>query len=185
MSVTTVYARRPFSLAEYEALPDDGNRYELIDGTVYVSPAPAWAHQVALGELHVVLHRAAPPDIAVVETPGYHAGPLSLLIPDLVVARHPAPGEKYVTEPPLLLVEALSPSSRTHDRVRKLRVYERAGAAAYWILDPDPADPSLLVFARVNGRLAEHAHVRGAEPYAATVPFAVTVVPAHLVGGLQ
>lgn len=184
MSVTSLYARGPLSVAEFEALPDDGNRYELIDGTVYVTPPPAWAHQVALGELHVVLHRAAPPGVAVVETPGYHAGPLSILIPDLVVARHPAPGEKYVTEPPLLLVEALSPSTRRHDRVRKLRVYERAGAAAYWILDPDPADPSLLVFARVGGRLTEQAQVRGSEPYAATAPFAVTVVPADLVAGL-
>ena len=181
----TVFARGRVSVAEFEALPDDGNRYELIDGTVYVSPAPAWAHQVALTRLGVLLSGAAPPGVEVVLTPGYRAAESTILVPDLVVAGgHPAPGEKYVSEPPLLLVEALSPSTRRHDRVRKLRVYERAGAAAYWILDPDPADPSLLVFTRADGRLAEQAHVRGPEPYPAELPFPVTVVPAELVAGL-
>lgn len=178
--VTTIYARGPVSVAEFEALPgDDGNRYELLDGTVYVTPPPSWTHQLALGELHVVLRGAAPPGVAVVETPGYRANARSVLIPDLVVAPHPAPGEKYVSDPPLLVVEALSPSSRTHDRVRKLAAYERAGALAYWILDPD--EPSLLVFERSGERLVERAHVHGAEPHRATVPFDVVVVPAELV----
>ncbi|HVF05769.1 MAG TPA: Uma2 family endonuclease [Frankiaceae bacterium] len=177
--MTTVYARGPVSVAEFEALPDDGNRYELLDGTVYVTPAPAWVHQVALSRLNVLLRAAAPPHVEVVQTPGYRANERSILIPDLVVAPHPAPGEKYVSEPPLLLVEALSPSSRTHDRVRKLAAYERAGAAAYWILDPD--EPALLVFERSGDRLVERANVTGDETFAAAVPFEVVVVPAALV----
>jgi Uma2 family endonuclease len=183
MSVTTIYDPGPVSLAEYEALPDDGNRYELIDGVVYVSPAAVWLHQRVAARLQDLLVAAAPDDLAVVQTPGYQAGERTLFVPDVVVSRDPAPGAKYVTEPLPLAVEVLSPSSRKYDRVTKLAAYDRAGVGAYWIVDPD--EPSLLVFEREGDRLVERAHVRGDESFAATRPFQVTVVPSALAARLR
>lgn len=179
MGVTTIHAHGPVSVAEFEALPDDGNRYELLDGTVYVTPPPVVAHGVALSELQHVLRTAAPDGLLVVQVVGYQASPGTVFVPDLMVIPAPAPAGRYVTEPPLLVVEALSRSSRTHDRVRKLAAYQAAGVGAYWILDPD--EPSLLVLDRDGDRLVERAHVRGAERHTATHPFAVTVTPAELV----
>jgi Uma2 family endonuclease len=182
-SVTTIYDPGPVSLAEYEALPDDGNRYELIDGVVYVSPTAVMVHQVASTMLHNLLTAAAPDDLFVTPTPGYQAGERTLLIPDLVVTPWPARDAKYVTEPLPLAVEVLSPSSRRYDRITKLAAYDRAGVDAYWIVDP--VEPSLLVFEREGDRLVERAHVRGDEPFAATRPFQVTVVPGALVARLR
>ena len=86
---------------------------------------------------------------------------------------------RYV--PPALVVEVASPSTRRYDRVTKLAAYDRAGVPAYWVVDPD--EPSVLVFEREGGALAERAHVRGDEAYAATVPFAMTVAASALVDG--
>ena len=53
---------RPFTVDDLEGMPDDGNRYELIDGMLHVSPAPGWAHQeMGLAELDVQLRALCPP----------------------------------------------------------------------------------------------------------------------------
>ena len=54
---------RPFTVDDLEGMPDDGNRYELIDGMLHVSPCPLPRHQIVLGEIFVRLHGACPPDL--------------------------------------------------------------------------------------------------------------------------
>lgn len=179
MTVTALHSRGPVPLSWLDEVPDDDpNRYEIIDGRVYVSPPPVFGHQSALTRLVVLLDAVKPDGFEVVGGVGFQVGERTVLVPDLVVT-HPHPYDtKYVTDPLPLAVEVISPSSRRHDRVRKLRVYSRAGVGAYWIVDP--AEPSLLVFERQGDRLAETARVRGDEAYAATLPFPVCVVPAAL-----
>ena len=50
---------RPLTREDLDAMPEDGHRYELLDGVLVVSPAPRYLHQLAVGELHLLLHAAA------------------------------------------------------------------------------------------------------------------------------
>ncbi len=73
----------------------------------------------------------------------------------------------------------LSPSTGRIDLGTKRLAYEAARTPAYWLVDPEA--PSLTVLHLDEGRYVEHAVVTGDEPYGATFPFPVTVVPAELV----
>ena len=68
MTRTTVPAG-PWTVDDLDDFPDDGNRYELIDGTLLVSPAPNWAHQEMGGTLYVQLRAACPNDLRVMIAP--------------------------------------------------------------------------------------------------------------------
>jgi len=182
-AVTLVYARGPISIAEWEALPDDGNRYELIDGTVYVNAAPKLPHQGVVGHLFRLLDPLCPREAKVFVGPiDFEADAATILEPDLLVVPRSESREARLHVPPLLVVEVASPSTRRYDRGAKLGAYDRGGVPVYWIVDPD--EPSLLVFERDGDRLVERAYVSGDEAYEATVPFAVTVVPSVLVADL-
>jgi len=125
------------------ALPDDGNRYEVLDGELFVTPAPALLHQRALLELYVRLrpyveaHRLgevllSPADI--------EFSPKRLLQPDLFVIPD-ADGKRGKTwrdvESLLLAVEGLSPSTARADRITKRKIYLDEGVPEYWIIDLD------------------------------------------------
>jgi len=149
--------------ADLQALPDDHNRYELIDGELLVSASPNLAHQVASRRLTILLDAACPPGLTVL---------LAARDDDTLTERH-------LAHPPALAVEILSPSSRSVDLVRKRAAYERAGLDHYWVVDP--LLPAVTVLARVAGRLVEVAAAKGDEPLAVERPFPVTVVAADLV----
>jgi Uma2 family endonuclease len=122
--------------------PDDGNRYEVIDGQLYVSPAPNWEHQEVLGKLYLRvgafvyrqgLGRIVPAPV------GVELDDENGVQPDLVyVARERASiiGRRGVRGAPDLVVEALSPSTRRRDLGIKMDRYARAGVPHYWMLDP-------------------------------------------------
>lgn len=68
-AVTTLPRGRPLIVADLESMPDDGHRYELIDGALVVTPAPSLRHQTVSGELFVLLHSACPPGLRVLAAP--------------------------------------------------------------------------------------------------------------------
>jgi Uma2 family endonuclease len=125
------------------ALPDDGKRYEVIDGELFVTPAPTFHHQRAAFELgtrlqpYVAAHGIgvvvlAPADVLAAE----HV----MVQPDVFVARlierrQPASWKDVGT--PLLVVEILSPSTARADRQVKRRLYQRERVPEYWIVDVD------------------------------------------------
>ena len=125
------------------ALPDDGDRYEVLDGELFVTPAPIWRHQGATILLQspllaYVLERrigwaiAAPADVIF--------SPRRLLQPDLFVVPWREPGAPALTSSPtrlLLAVEVLSPSTARADRQRKRTIYQSEGVPEYWIVDVD------------------------------------------------
>ena len=90
-----------------------------------------------------------------------------------------------ITQPPVLVVEVRSPSTALIDLNRKKAAYERFGVPSYWVVIPDTGKPELIVFELREGHYAEAARVAGGEPFRAHRPFAVEVVPARLVAGLQ
>ena len=134
---------RRWTRAEVLALPDDGNRYELVDGELLVSPSPSRLHQRAVTRLwrllddYLTAHRlgealTSPADVKFVAE--------EILQPDLFVAQAIGGrlGETWeAVGIPLLVVEILSPSTARFDRVTKRARYQRAGVPTYWIVDLD------------------------------------------------
>ena len=124
-----------------QALPDDGNRYEVLDGELFVTPAPTWRHQAASAELHPRLREfmranglgwvmAAPADIVF--------SPRRLVQPDIFVvpARSDGPPASWAAAKSLLLVvEVLSPRTARADRYRKREIYLEEDVGEYWIID--------------------------------------------------
>lgn len=169
----------PLTEDDLAAMPADGHRYELLDGTLLVTPAPSLSHQLCVGSLFVLLREAPQPGQVVLIAPfDVRLSRITVLEPDLLVAWRADLTPARLEGPPLLAVEVLSPSTRRIDSSAKRLAYEAAGVPAYWIVDPDV--PSLTVLELEEGRYVERATVAGDEPFHATVPFRVTIVPTAL-----
>ena len=176
---------RPLTVAGLDLTPDDGCRYELDDGVLVVSPAPAFIHQRVLHRLQLLLDGACPPELEVVPGPGLEISDINYRIPDLVVVRagSVAVTDTNVTTPPELALEVASPSTAQYDRNRKKVVYAEFGIPAYWIVVPDSDRPSIAAFGLTDGLYAEVGRAVGEQRFASTTPFPVEIVPAELVAG--
>jgi Uma2 family endonuclease len=188
MSVVTIAeawpaAGRPFTVAELDRMPDDGRRYELLDGGLVVSPRPTTVHQLVATRLIRVLDEACPEEFGVVAEPALQLGPQTEFDPDLVVVRMDQIGGAKFTEPPLLVVEVRSPSTALIDLSRKKVAYERFGVPSYWIVNPEPPQPDLTVFKLRDAHYVVEAKTTA--PFTASRPFRVTVDPANLIRGLR
>jgi Uma2 family endonuclease len=161
-------------------LPDDGRRYELLDGALVVTPAPGGRHQVVVGALYRLLWAARTRGTTVLVSPiDFVPRAESVLQPDVAVVDEEEAEQQRLTRPPLLVVEVISPSSRTLDLGAKRYAYAQAGVANYWVVDPEPP-VELIVFELVGSSYQDVVRVRGAERYDAAVPFPVAVVPERL-----
>ncbi len=131
-----------WTVAEVLALPEDGNRYELIGGQLLVSPAPMPDHQsvitgllLALGNYLSALGRqrtlyTAPADISWDDQ--------TLVQPDILVVPPEEVSNSWTSYRTLLLaVEVISPSSGRRDRGIKRRLYQRRRVATFWVVDPE------------------------------------------------
>jgi Uma2 family endonuclease len=169
----------PLTVEDLDEAPDDGHRYELVDGTLLVTPAPGTDHQTCVAALVILLSAAAGPDLRVLPGPyDWVVSASTLLQPDVLVARRTDLGPKRLEKAPLLVVEVSSPSTRSLDRGTKRLAYEAAGVGAYWLVDPE--GPSLSALRLASGRFVDEAHVSGEEAFDATWPMPVRVVPADL-----
>lgn len=134
--------KRVWTREEVLALPDDGNRYELVDGELLVSPSPRWLHQRAVGELYTALNtylRVHPFATAMMSPADLDLRAQQLVQPDVFVAEGIGDREWKAVGIPLLVVEVLSPSKVAIDRdvnVKRKR-YQRSGVPIYWIVDVD------------------------------------------------
>ena len=128
---------------DYEALPDDGRRYEIHDGALSVTPAPTPQHQIVSANLVRALMRHIP-----AVAPGLLLyAPLDVILADTAIVQpdivYLAPDRldrisgRGVEGAPTLAVEILSPPTRTIDRVTKWRLYARHGVPFLWLADPD------------------------------------------------
>jgi len=124
-------AARRWTVEMVRSLPDDGNRYEVVDGILLVSPAPSWPHQNAVGELHVLLSSylrdhpighamVAPADV---EYDNENMVESDVFVVPLVGDRLPRSWQEAGRL--MLAVEVLSPSTKRADRVVKRRLYQR------------------------------------------------------------
>ena len=128
---------------DYRLLPNDRNRYEILDGELSVTPAPATKHQIALGNLYRILSihvfanqtgrlLLAPTDLILAAT--------TVVQPDLIFIdrnRSRVVTERGVEGAPTLVVEILSPTTHRTDRQTKAQLYAKYGVPHYWLIDPD------------------------------------------------
>src|SRR5712691_2970718 len=128
---------------DYMKLPDDGKRYEILNGVLLLMPSPKDSHQYTVGMIfhYLLTHvqfaglgqvRIAPLDVKL--------GPKNVFQPDVLVVLNEQLDrltEDGIMGAPDLTVEVLSPSSALEDRVDKHREYALAGVAEYWLVSPE------------------------------------------------
>ena len=141
--------------ADYLRLPDDGKRYEIIEGVIYVANAPGYDHQFAVARLTTYLMLfVMQHDLGIVLNAPFevHLSEASRpLQPDVLFVRRenqPAAGEQYFAGAPDLVVEVISPGSIQRDRYAKFDAYEKAGVAEYWLVDPKTRAVEVYTLAR-------------------------------------
>lgn len=173
-----------WTLPDLLRLPEDTNRYEIVDGSLLASPVNI-AHLAVVIALRAVLSATAPASLRVAENAGVRVG-RSIWVPDLVVIPAAVLRQRQdalESADVLLAVEVLSPSRRMTDLVTKRSGYASGRIPSYWIVDPEvPALTALRLTGEVYG---EDATVRGGSPFDAQAPFPVRVVAADLIADLR
>lgn len=130
----------------WDELPDDGNRYEIIDGVLYVSTAPSLFHQWISSQTQRLLYSqldARGLGITFDAPFGLFMPGCDPVQPDVMVLRPEDRAlilEQRAETIPLLLAEILSPSNPQHDLVLKRQAYARAGVPEYWVIRPQERD---------------------------------------------
>lgn len=173
-----------FTVADLDDFPEDGLRYELIEGMLLVSAVPILLHQRMCARIYDLLRSACPPELEGLQGPvGVVTGPATLFQPDVVVLRTAdvslARGE---APPPLLVIEVRSPSSRLIDQGTKRLAYREAGIGAYWMADPH--EPSVTVI-RWDGDTEDERVVVGDDTLRVDWPVPVEILPSALVSDLR
>jgi Uma2 family endonuclease len=134
----------PLTVENYKLLPETGPRYQLIQGDLYMAPAPNRFHQEISRNLQFELHSYlkrnpigklfdAPFDVYLDET--------NVFQPDIIIVLNERLGiltEEGAEGAPDLVVEILSPKTRRLDLVNKKQEYARAGVNELWVIDPEP-----------------------------------------------
>lgn len=169
---------QPFGLQDLLDAPEDGYRYEVLDGALVVNAAPSWRHQRVVARLLELLGPAVPADVLVLPSSAWRIAADQVLQPDVVVVPATALGEHAVEGTPLLVLEVLSPANRATDLVRKRELYASAGCPAYWIVDPAAA--SVTILKRRGRRYIEVTTAVGEEPVAVDTPVSLRFRPSDL-----
>lgn len=147
-----------WTYTEYAAIPEDGQRYEVVRGILYMAPSPSWEHQEIVLEIASYLRSfvkeaglgkvgVAPLDVEL--------GLGTIVQPDVFVVlnRHlDSITPSRVIGAPDLVVEVSSPSTARHDLHEKLEAYAAAGVPEYWVVNPDARMLEVLALEQGNYR---------------------------------
>jgi Uma2 family endonuclease len=157
-----------WSYARWEQLPADGNRYEVIDGVLYLTTAPSFFHQWIVQRL-----------VRLVGIPSEDQGlayfataPIGVLMPgcdpvqpDFLLVRQANAGiivDRRIRGVPDLIVEVLSPTNPEQDTETKREAYARAGVPEYWIVRPETRD--LVVYWQPNTQRSDYTQTQQIAP---------------------
>ena len=136
---------------DYVAMPDDGKRYQIVDGLLFMSPAPSIGHQETVGEIfaylrdHLKHSKSGKVYIAPVDV---ELNPKTVIQPDVLVilSTHlERISDSRIIGAPDLVVEVASPGTTGFDRRQKQDAYAHAGVPEYWIADPASQTVELLI----------------------------------------
>lgn len=170
-----------WSRERWQQLPNDGNRYEVMDGVLYMSTAPSFFHQWIIRQIFLAFY-------AQIDSKGIGLtmwSPLGVFMPgcdpvqpDLLViaaADRDIIRQRHVEGVPALLVEVLSPGTASTDSEIKRKAYARAGVPEYWIVRPAQRD--VLVFAQPDAALGDY---RQSQPFAANSELVSATLPVRV-----
>jgi len=184
--MTGVKAAYPrVSVADLERWPEDGRRYELYDGEVYVVPSPILLHQIVAGRLYLALsdyveeHGGivlfAPLDIVLTD--------YDVVQPDLLLfteeRRHLLDLRNVTRVPPDLAIEILSLSTARNDRGRKMGLLAQHGVREYWLVDPEAV--TIEVYRWSASQFVPAGTATGAERVGSPLLPGLTLSPADVV----
>lgn len=151
---------RQLTVADLWAMPESerGERYELIEGELFVTPTPTWRHQAVSSNLSRVLSTYVHTLRLgwVVDNVSVHVDDRTYLVPDLVFVSRERQGvisAAGLEAAPDLVCEILSPSTRRRDLITKRALYTRIGVREYWLIDPGAQ--TVTVLALEAGRFVE------------------------------
>ncbi|MEW6210006.1 MAG: Uma2 family endonuclease [Acidobacteriota bacterium] len=151
------------TIDDLDAMPEDGNRYELIEGEILMSRAPGITHQQVLTNLmeSFLLYLAQNRIGRILPGPGLIFDKYNAVIPDLIFVSNERrdqiiSGERLIAAPELV-VEILSPGTENERRDRniKRRLYARFGVEEYWLIDPENQQAEIYRLQQGNLRLRE------------------------------
>jgi len=172
-----------WTVADIDALPDAGTRYELVDGVPRIMTPPKLKHQQARRRLANLLEQEAPPDLVVAESIGVILGPDQRPIPDVVVLRgfESINGElsNFQADRVVLVAEVVSRSTRSDDRFRKPGLYAQSLIGCYLRIELDPVH-AVAYRLGPDGVYVEVGRAEPGQPLKLVEPFPVTVDPAAL-----
>jgi Uma2 family endonuclease len=143
--VTLLPIRRDgWTVEDLDDLPEDDLRYELVDGTLLVSPPPPNPHNVVANELSFLLHAVLDDAWQIVAPGAIRFDAHNYREPDLLVMKRERARTAYARpDDVLLVVEVMSPSSMTNDRLAKPALYAGARIPHFWRIERDP-EPVLI-----------------------------------------
>lgn len=180
---TVLHGEPPFTVDDLLRFPDDGNRYELFNGSLLVSPSPVPLHQYAILRLARILEDAAPPELQPMQEVNLRVSGRDFFIPDLVVVPAETVEETELMFAPrdvLLAVEIVSPTTRARDRHLKRAAYAAAGIPAYWRVELSDG-PSVHVHELAGDEYKPAEKYDAGEVARLSAPFEVSFDPAVLV----
>lgn len=172
----------PWTVDDLYALPDDGYRYEIFDGSLLVTPPPPMPHFTTLFRLRRLLDRQMPDTVAGGENMGVRGSASEFYIPDYVVFPATLLGTpiRYLDAPDVLLaIEVVSRGNANNDLVLKRHAYATAKIPEYWIIDE--RDRSLRVCRPDHsGGYEDRAVVRPGEQWRSDEPFPLVIDPEEI-----
>jgi Uma2 family endonuclease len=132
---------QPLTYDDYAAMPDDGNRYELVDGELeLMTPAPSSDHQMISSQIERKILQSCEEEYIILHAPlDVILAPIDVRQPDIIMihrSRIEIIKKRGIQGSPDLVVEILSPSTIRRDRIGKLRTYAQYEIPEFWIVDP-------------------------------------------------
>jgi hypothetical protein len=170
----------PWTEAHLPALPTDANRWEIVDGSLHVSPPHDDGHGALVKAIVALLGSAAPPSWRPLSPVRLRAG-ASVLMPDVAVLRPGAPPDPTWVDPVdvALVVEVETAHSRRFDRCLKPGLYADAGVESFWRIERTAHGPVAHLYTRAGaGHYDQHRSVAPGRVVTAELPYAVQLAPA-------
>jgi Uma2 family endonuclease len=170
----------PWTEPDLHLFPQDGHRYEILDGGLHVTPPQPGPHETVVRALVTMLRAAAPAGWWVCDRLGIEIGN-SNLVPDVTVLRPQSSGAIWLNPADVaLVVEVESPATRRYDRLLKPAVYADAGIPTYWRVEPGQATPTVHLYALTPDGYTRRDSIEGDAHVTLDVPYPIRLCPATL-----